>query len=64
MISEKVEKKINDDIKERIEFQRGLEDLKQMPEMEQDTIDVTYEVMYKSKEILSIKFGLVSYEKF
>lgn len=62
LISEKVEKKINDDIKERIDgFQRGLEDLKQMPEMEQDTIDVTYEVMYKSKEILSIKFGLVSY---
>lgn len=62
LVSKKVEKKINDDINERIDgFKRGLEDFKQIPDMENNTIDVTYETTYKSKEILSIKFELVSH---
>jgi hypothetical protein len=58
----KVEKKVNDDIDERISgFKRGLENFKEIAEMENDTIDVKYEVAYKSKEILSIKFEVISY---
>ena len=42
-------KKVNDDIDERISgFKRGLENFKEIAE--NDTIDVKYEVAYKSKK--------------
>jgi hypothetical protein len=62
LVDKKVEEKINGTIKERIDgFKRGLENFKQIPEMQDNTLDVTYEVGYRTKEILSIKIEVISH---
>lgn len=60
LIDKDVEKKINDSINGRIEgFKSGLEEFNANPDMEDQVIDVKYDVGYKTKEMLSIKFDVV-----
>lgn len=59
LADKKVEKKINNDISERVEgFKRGLETFKQTPEMENNTIKVDYDIGCKTEKILSIRLNL------